>query len=208
MRHRSGRPTVKWIFWTSTRENVNRAIYRKASDGSGAEQSIWTGDPHVHIGGVTPDGSTLIVSLIQQQHVHLGAITIADGTLKPLLTTPFTNTTPALSPDGRWLAYASDESGQAEVYVQPFPSMQGRTQVSAGGGSEPVWSRNGRELYYRGQGNHVGGCFGRRRVLRAAPRPLLDDRLGNPQGGGHTGYDAMPDGKLVIISRSSEASRP
>ena len=73
-------PDGKWIFWTSTRENVNRAIYRKASDGSGAEQLIWSGDPHLHIGGVTPDGSTLIVSLIQRQHVHLGAITIAGGT--------------------------------------------------------------------------------------------------------------------------------
>ena len=200
-------PDGKWIFWTSTRENVNRAIYRKASDGSGAEQSIWSGDPHVHIGGVTPDGSTLIVSLIQQQHVHLGAITIADGTLKPLLTTPFTNTTPALSPDGRWLAYTSDESGQAEVYVQPFPSMQGRTQVSAGGGSEPVWARNGRELYYRGQGKIMSAAVSAADGFSAA-RPLLADRLGNPQGGGHTGYDAMPDGKLVIISRSSDAQPP
>ena len=197
-------PDGKWIFWTSTRENVNRAIYRKASDGSGAEQLLWSGDPHVHIGGVTPDGSTLVVSLIQRQHVHLGAITIADGTLKALLTTPFTNTTPALSPDGRWLAYASDESGQAEVYVQPFPSMQGRTQVSAGGGSEPVWSRNGRELYYRGQGKIMSAAVSAADGF-SAPRPLLGDRLGNPQGGGHTGYDAMPDGKLVIISRSSDA---
>ena len=100
-------------------------------------------EPHIHIGGVTPDGATLVISEIRQQHVHLASINVADGKRTPLLTTPFTNTTPALSPDGKWLAYASDESGSAEIYVQAFPSMQGRTQVSAGGGSEPVWSRTG-----------------------------------------------------------------
>ena len=90
------------------------------------------------------------------------------------------------------------------MYVQPFPSMQGRTQVSAGGGSEPVWARNGRELYYRGQGKVMSAAVSAADGF-SAPRPLLGDRLGNPQGGGHTGYDAMPDGKLVIISRSLDA---
>ena len=91
------------------------------------------------------------------------------------------------------------------MYVQPFPSMQGRTQVSAGGGSEPVWSRNGRELYDRGNGKIMSVAVSTAAGFSgAAPRPLLDDRLANPQGGGHTGYDAMLDGKLVMISRSSD----
>ena len=202
-------PDGKWIYWTSTRENVNRAIYRKASDGSGAEQLIWSGDRHLHIGGVTPDGLTLVVSLIQQEHTQLGAIRVADGTYTPLVTTPFTNTTPALSHDGRWIAYTSDESGSSEIYVHAFPSMQERRQVSAGGGAEPVWARNGRELYYRGKDKIMSVPFSTTIGFVAdAARPLFDDRLGNSQGGGHTGYDATPDGKLVMVSRSSAVEAP
>jgi serine/threonine-protein kinase len=200
-------PDGRWIYWTATRESVSRAIYRKAADGSGSEQLIWSGEPHVHLGGLTPDGATLVISVIRQQHVHLAAINVANGTLTWLLTTPFTNTTPTLSPDGKWIAYASDESGQSEIYVQPFPSMQGRTQVSAGGGWEPVWSRHGRELYYRGSGKVMASAVSVAGSAFSAgpPRPLFDDRLGNPQGGGHVGYDSTPDGKLVIISRASPA---
>ena len=55
---------------------------------------------------------------------------------------------PRLSPDGRWIAYTSDESGGAEVLVQSFPEPKGRTQISISGGTEPVWSRDGRELFY------------------------------------------------------------
>ena len=152
MRPRCGRPTASGSTGRPRAENVNRAIFRKSSDGSGPEQKIWSGDPHVASWRLHPDGSTLVISMIQGGQIHLASVGVANGKLTPLLTTPFRNTTPALSPDGRWLAYASDESGQPEVYVQPFPSMQGRTQVSAGGGLEPVWSRNGRELYYRGKG--------------------------------------------------------
>ena len=197
-------PDGKWIYWTSTRENVSRAIYRKSSDGTGPEQKIWTGDPHVHLGGLTPDGAKLVVSMIQGQHIHLASIGTADGKLTPLLTTPFRNTTPALSPDGRWLAYASDESGQPEVYVQPFPSMQGRTQVSAGGGLEPVWSRSSPELYYRGRGKLMAvGLSTVNGFSRAVP--LVDDRLANPQGEDHTGYDVTADGRFVMVSRPSVA---
>jgi serine/threonine-protein kinase len=199
----------KWIFWTSTRDKVARGIYRKASDGNGAEQLIWSGDRHLHIGGATPDGATLVVSVMQPQHVHVAAIRIADGTMTPLVTTPFSNVNPALSPDGRWIAYASDESGSSEVYVHAFPSMQGRTQVSAGGGAEPVWARNGRELFYRGKEKLMSVAYSTVAGFEAeAPQPLFDDRMGNAQGAGHTGYDATPDGKLVMVARPSTGLPP
>ncbi|MBA3296088.1 MAG: hypothetical protein H0U19_04070, partial [Acidobacteria bacterium] len=106
----------------------------------------------------------------------------------------------------KWLAYASDESGQAEVYVQPFPSMQQRTQISAGGGSQPVWSRNGRELFYRGKGKIMVVDVSTAKGFSAgAPRPFMDDRLDNPQADGHTGYDVMPDGRFVMVARPTVA---
>ena len=62
--------------------------------------------------------------------------------------TPFAEQYPRLSPDGHWLAYASNESGRSEVLVQSFPEAGARTQISTSGGTEPVWSRDGRELFY------------------------------------------------------------
>ena len=72
-----------------------------------------------------------------------------DRKLQPLLQTPFKEYMPAISPNGRWLAYVSDESGQDEVYVSPLPEPGEKWQVSTAGGIEPAWARNGRELFYR-----------------------------------------------------------
>ena len=72
----------------------------------------------------------------------------ADGTSRPFLATPYNEMHPQTSPDGRWLAYASDESGRWEVYVQSFPTPGTKRTVSIGGGAEPQWRGDGRELYY------------------------------------------------------------
>src|ERR1700676_5576985 len=68
---------------------------------------------------------------------------------EPFLRTPFNEGAARFSPDGRWLAYISDESGRFEVYVQSYPGPGGKWQISTEGGTEPVWTRNGRELFYR-----------------------------------------------------------
>ena len=71
------------------------------------------------------------------------------GTPTPLLVSPRSERNPEVSPDGRWLAYESDESGRFEIYVRPFPSVDaGRWQISNTGGTRPAWARNGRELFY------------------------------------------------------------
>ncbi len=73
-----------------------------------------------------------------------------------LVTTEFTETSPAVSPDGRWLAYVSRGSGQYEVYVRPFPNTnEARWLVSINGGNEPLWAHSGRELFYKGGGELV-----------------------------------------------------
>ena len=70
------------------------------------------------------------------------------GQPKVFLNTQFFETDPEFSPDGRWIAYISNESGANEIYVRPFPGPGGKTQISTGGGSLPQWSRTGKELYY------------------------------------------------------------
>jgi serine/threonine-protein kinase len=104
-----------------------------------------------------------------------------------------------LSPDGRWVAFTTDESGRNEVVVQPFPGPGGRIQVSASGGTEPVWSRDGRRLFYRGSGRLMAATIRPGPAFVVASRDaVLEDPYvfaGNP----HANYDVMPDGRHFIF---------
>jgi Tol biopolymer transport system component len=131
------------------------------------------------------------------------AVRTGDTTVVPLLTSSSTEVSPSLSPDGRWLAYVSDESGNPEVYVRPFPDVaSARWQVSLSGGSLPVWAPNGRELFYlTGQQELAsvavtpGGTFS-----AAEPRVLFSAsayNLATSAGG----YDVSPDGRRFLMVR-------
>jgi serine/threonine-protein kinase len=100
----------------------------------------------------TRDGKWVIVrrSFFEPGKGDIFGIREGDSTLVPLVTGPASEVHPAVSPDGRWLAYASDESGTSEIYVRPFPdAASARWQVSTAGGTSPVWSHSGKELFYR-----------------------------------------------------------
>ena len=84
----------------------------------------------------------------------LWTLRLSDRKQQVFLQTQFNEGEPMFSPDGRWLAYGSDESGRPEIYVQPYPGPGGKWQISAEGGTEPAWNHNGRELFYR-QGNKM-----------------------------------------------------
>ena len=128
------------------------------------------------------------------------------GKSEPFLRTPFNETMPVFSPDGRWIAYYSDESGTNEVYVRPFPGPGGKWQISTGGGRYPVWSRNGRELFYETRDNQImvteytakGGSF-----AASKPRSWSDKRIYNP-GGVHA--DLAPDGKRFAVFPRAETT--
>jgi len=120
--------------------------------------------------------------------------------------TPFPEFYPAFSPDGRWLAYQSDESGTVEVYVRPFRGPGGRWQISKGGGVVPVWSRDGRELLFETLDQRVmavgysamGDSF-----LAGKPRVWSETHLFKVSG--MSVYDLAPDGKrLAAILASDE----
>jgi serine/threonine-protein kinase len=112
---------------------------------------------------------------------------------------------PRLSPDGRWVAFETDESGRNEVVVQPFPGPGGRVQVSVNGGTEPVWSRDGRRLFYRGDGRLMAATLRPGAAFAVASRDtvLTDSYIfaGNP----HANYDVMPDGNHFIFMRGASA---
>jgi serine/threonine-protein kinase len=98
--------------------------------------------------GTSSDLWTLPLDLTDPEHPKAGAP-------EPFLRTPANETYPALSPDGRWMAYESNESGDEEIHVRPFPGPGGHWQVSIGGGKMPVWSPTGRELFYLGPDNRI-----------------------------------------------------
>ncbi len=121
------------------------------ADGTGAPQALLSSTFSFGQSLQSRDGRWLVLrrSLNEAGVGDVYAVKTGDSTLVPLLTTPATETAPALSPDGRWLAYSSDESGTSEIYVRPFPDVaSGRWQVSLNGGSAPQWARSGRELFY------------------------------------------------------------
>jgi Tol biopolymer transport system component/DNA-binding winged helix-turn-helix (wHTH) protein len=119
---------------------------------------------------------------------------------------------PAISPDNRWVAYSSDETGRFETYVMPFSpgrSAAGKWQVSNGGGWSPIWSRNGRELFYQNphdQQVHVAAYTiqGDSFVLQK-PRVWSETRVGTDF---YPGYDVAPDGKRVLVLFPAEAAKP
>jgi serine/threonine-protein kinase len=121
------------------------------------------------------------------------------GEPKPFLTSPANDWRPAFSPDGRWLAYTSGESGKNEVYVQPFPGPGGKWQISSGGGQVPTWSPNRKELLYRNRSSIMvvsyttfGNHFRPGKPQVWSPGQLADYLIGRT-------YDLHPDGQRLAV---------
>jgi Tol biopolymer transport system component len=126
------------------------------------------------------------------------------GKPEPFLQTPFDERDDSFSPDDRWLAYASNESGSFQVYVRAFPDKGGKWQISNSGGAYPIWSHNGRELFFRTEDNQImvasytvkGDSF-----VADKPRVWSEKRLANI---GLANYDLAPDGKRVAALMPAE----
>jgi Tol biopolymer transport system component len=125
-----------------------------------------------------------------------------------LVATPFDEFTPRLSPDGRWLAYSSDESGRREVYVRPFPNA-GTTkwQVSTAGGAEPIWSRSGQELFYKSSGELVAAAVLPGATFGVGERQVLFSIAGYESHVAKRTYDLTPDGRRFVMVRLAATPR-
>ena len=128
----------------------------------------------------------------------------------PLVQTPFSEKNGVISPDGRWLAYEANDSGQLEIYVRPFPDVSGgRWQVSTSGGARPLWARSGRELFYlslTGAVMRVGIEPGQSWVATPPAMLLKEGYFAVP--GGYLGrtYDISPDGRRFLMIKQGTGS--
>jgi eukaryotic-like serine/threonine-protein kinase len=195
-------PDGRQVAYASSRGSERR-IYRRAADGSTEEQLIATIASHAHVMDWSPDGRTLLLEVQgSRTESDLVLVDVATGTTQPILQSPFSEVHGRFSPDGAWLAYASNESGRHEVYVQPFPALDARVQVSTDGGGQPVWSRDGRELFYRSP-THVTATrmTSRSPAAFSSPQPLFADSFEHPQSGSHFSIDVAPDGRFLLLAR-------
>jgi hypothetical protein len=175
----------------------------KAADGSGTEEDLLTGFRAVP-GSITPDGQWLIFHGFDAANPATGSDIwkmALQGTRQTqvVIKSPGLDISPRLSPDGKWLAYAVQARESTHVYVTPFPGPGPRLQVSTVGGTEPVWSRAGRELFYRWQNKVMAADIVTRPVLAAGvPRELFEGRFENGDAG-LAGYDVATDGRFLMV---------
>jgi hypothetical protein len=147
-------PDGRRIIFSSTRSGAPN-LYVQSADGTGVVERLTTSPTAQYATSITPDGKDLLGYEVTSTGpdvvlFHLDAPAKAVGRpAEPLVKTSFVEVLPEFSPDGRYVAYFSNESGRFEVYVRPFPKIEeGRWQVSTSGGTRPVWARNGRELLF------------------------------------------------------------
>ena len=143
-------PDGKHVTFSSDRDGVGWNIFSVPSDGSGEPVQLTKSEHPTTATSWSPDGKLLAFQQLNPDtKLDIGVYSVEDGEEKLFLSTPFNEYQPTFSPDGRWLAYISNESGREEVYVRAFPGPGGKWQISSEGGSHPMWSPKGGEIFYR-----------------------------------------------------------
>ena len=170
------------------------------ADGSAPAESLVVAPGDQSTGEFTPDGRSLVIregGTTRPRQISVVAMDSA-RVPRPLFTSAFQNHSPSLSPDGRWVAFVSDESGRNEIYVRPFPGPGGRWQVSKEGGNEPRWSPTGREIFFRSAANLMSASVVAGSTFAPGEVRLLFRSGGNPELT-HRNYDVTRDGLSFIM---------
>jgi serine/threonine-protein kinase len=198
-------PNGRVVFRTAT------GLRTLAVDGSGPPEVIAGTTSSDYPGSVSSDGERLIfvrISADSSGDIYIASLR-GDPKISPVLKTSAYEGSARLSPDGRWLAYSSNESGQMEVYLRPFSGPDRKWQVSTQGGTQPVWNPNGRELFYRsGSRMMVVALSAGAEPTLSPPRLLFEQRYAFGSGITIANYDVSPDGqRFVMVKEDSSSSR-
>ncbi len=189
--------------WTPDGKQIvfthSSGLFRVAVDGSSGVERVFEGGLH-HSNAVSPDGQTLL--LHSHNQASEDALTLKlDGQSEPQswLATAFNEVGTAFSPDGKWIVYLSNESGQGEIYVRPFPGPGERIQVSTEGGDQPLWKANG-EIFYK-QANQMIAVQVQTEpeVIVGRPQKLFEGQYVYGGAGPFASYDVTPDGQQFVM---------
>ena len=205
-----GSGNERWTTWSPddrriaffSNDSEGTAVYVKSTSGTAPEEVLFRTQASYLPTDWSHDGRFLALQSIGGGTTtwDIWVYSFEDKAPRPFLQGPYAETSATFSPDGRWLAYASDESGRSEVYVQPFPGPGAKSQVSTAGGVQPRWRGDGRELFYREDNGRFmavpisapGTAF-----EAGTPRALFDLRATSTPG---THYDVTADGQRFIVS--------
>jgi Tol biopolymer transport system component len=206
-------PDGQRIVYSSQEKGGTVNLWWIRSDGAGDAQRLAESKSTQSAGSWRPDGKVLAFRQ-QNPGTNFYIMTLPiegneksgwkPGEPKPFVNSAFNEAEPAFSPDGRWLAYASNESGSYEVYVRPFPGPGGKWQISTGGGLLPKWSRNGKELFYRTVDSKImavtytasGDSFHADKPQLWSPGQFFE------RGFGVYNFDLHPDGKRFAVLKA------
>ncbi len=207
-------PDGKRIAFISNKEGPQNVFWQLA-DGSGGLERLTTSEYTQSPTSWSPNGQLLAFFENNPTTgndiwvLRMGDASPASGQVReaqPFLRTSFNETAPRFSPDGRWLAYVSEESGRYEIYVRTYPGPGGKWQISTEGGAEPAWNPNGRELFYR-RGNKMMAADIAPQPSFAAGKPrVLFEGLYLPSQGTSPNYDVSPDGQRFLMLKPTESA--
>jgi Tol biopolymer transport system component len=205
-------PDGKELLYTSIRRSGTFAVYR-TRPGSGVTTKIAENAKLSFTGTLLRDGRTLFTQMIDLQPGSQGDLVRIDsaGRITPVVAGPNDEAYSAVSPDGRWVAFTSGLTGTDQVYVRPLSGNAEQMQVSRAGGTEPMWSPDGHELFYRAEtdGHTVlrdavvdpRGSF---RILSQSTLFAVDEYdAAQP----HANYDVAPDGRSFVMVHRAPTGR-
>ncbi len=199
-------------YWADTAGSSPNGVYWKAADGTGEAEKL-VSPPHLqlHPFSWSSDGKALLMQeVVTWTNLDLCLLSMeSEHTLKPLSQTEHAEAGPKISRDGRWIAYSSNETTKDEVYVRPFPDVNsGKWQVSTSGGGAPLWSPDGRMLFYLSDDNSVMAVAVETKPTLSFGAPRILFRSTNLGRGMYNGtpWDIHPDGKRFLMIKPPGAA--